>query len=271
MRIWENYVERKVEETDEVEEVNPITYEARVQYIESANEFYLSKGGDNLAKVESGMEPFTAKYGDKPSEASGDDVVTPARSDIVAALYDGSWYRASIDIVVASEEDATDSSQLYEISFIDYGNKARVDKDSLRPLSADLQAIPPQSFACKLAFVKAPGIDKDWGEHAGQYLAELIWAKTLTVQDVEKEDSTSVIIHVDSGKSVNEKMIAEGLARFKKPYVPRSARRGKAKQTPFSEVTKQLQAAHAKAASARKNMFSYGDFDSDDDPKGDLF
>lgn len=44
-------------------------------------------------------------------------------------------------------------------------------------------------------------------------------------------------------------------------------------KTPFDDVAKKIQAAHAAAAKAKSatGMFAYGDFDSDDDPKREIF
>merc|ERR1719201_1425139 len=273
LRIWENYVERVYVDREE-EQVSVKSYSARMTYISSAKEFYISASeeSDALAK---GLAALAEKYGDKPEAPTGDDVVVPASKLLVAAQYDGVWYRAKIDKVVRPDEDASDAKQatLCEISFIDFGNKDCVEPSALRPLPDALKSAKPLAVPCTLALVKVPGLDKQFGDASAQYLAELTWDKSLRVQDVSQEDGVkSVIIQAaDGDATVNELLCAKGLARYKKPFVPRYGR--KPKKNPFDGVAKRIQAAHAAAAKAKSatGMFAYGDFDSDDDPKRDAF
>jgi len=271
LRIWENYVERVYVDREE-EQVSVKSYSARMTYIASAKEFYISASeeSDALAK---GLAALSEKYGDKPEAPTGDDVVVPASKLLVAAQYDGVWYRAKIDKVVRPDEEVGKTTTLCEITFVDYGNKDCVEPSSLRPLPDDLAAIRATAVECNLGLVKTPGLDKQFGDASAQYLAELTWDKALTVQDVAQEDGVkSVIIQAaDGDATVNELLCAKGLARYKKPFVPRYGR--KPKKNPFDGVAKRIQAAHAAAAKAKSatGMFAYGDFDSDDDPKRDAF
>merc|ERR1712224_824702 len=177
-------------------------------YIDSAQEFYIAANGPTTQKIEDGLKALSEKYGEKPEEPAGDDVVEPKSKLLVAAQYDGVWYRAKIDKVVRPD-DASDSKQttLCEITFIDFGNKDAVEPSALRPLPDDLQATKPQAVQCTLALVKVPGLDKQFGDSSAQYLAELTWDKKLTVQDVSVEDGVkSVVITVnpESGEAASD-------------------------------------------------------------------
>ena len=282
LRIWENYVEQvKVEKEDTQATVK--SYTAKMTYIDSAQEFYIAATGPESTKIDDGMKALSEKYGDKPEAPTGEDVVTPASKMLVAAQYDGVWYRAKIDKVVRPDESDAGAKQntLCEITFIDFGNKDCVEPQALRPLPDELKGSSSSAVQCNLALVKVPGLEKQFGDASAQYLAELTWDKVLNVQDVSAEDGVkSVVITVnpESGEptvdtaTVNELICAEGLGRFKKPFVPRFGR-GKPRKTPFDDVAKRIQAAHAAAAKAKSStgMFAYGDFDSDDDPKRELF
>jgi len=285
LRVWENYVEQvKVDKQDK--EVTVKSYTARMTFVNSAQDFCVAVTGPESKKIDAGLAALSELYGDKPEAPTGDDVVEPASKMLVAAQYDGVWYRAKIDKVVrpeASDDADSDAKQstLCEITFIDFGNKDCVEPVSLRPLPDDLKSSSALAVQCNLALVKVPGLAKQFGDAAAQYLAELTWDKVLTVQDVSAEDGVkSVIITVnpESGEptadtpSTNELMCAEGLGRYKKPFVPKYGR-GKPKKNAFGDVAKRIQAAHAAAAKAKSatGMFAYGDFDSDDDPKRDAF
>merc|ERR1712037_384611 len=262
------------------EQVSVKSYSARMTFINSGKEFYLSAAEESDALVK-GLAALSEKYGDKPEAPTGDDVVVPASKLLVAAQFDGVWYRAKIDKVVRPDEEVGKTTTLCEITFVDYGNKDVVEPSALRPLPDALKAIAPLASQCKLALVKVPGLEKQFGDAAAQYFAALTWDKTLSVQDASVEDGVkSVVITVnpDDGEAgpdaatVNELLCREGLARFKKPFTPRYGR-GRPKASPFADVTKRIQAAHAAAAKAKSatGMFAYGDFDSDDDPKRDAF
>merc|ERR1712051_520031 len=274
LRIWENYVERVREDPTETE-TKVESYNARIAYIESGQEFYLTRRNDLIQTIESQL----AAYADKPT---GDDALVPAAKMLVAAEYDGAWYRARIDKVVRPDEEGGKTSTLCEISFVDYGNKDCVEPSSLRPLTDDLQKPPPQAVQCNLAFVKVPGLEKQFGDAAAQYLAELTWDQKLSIQDVSVDEGVkSVIITANSegsgaaadASTVNALMCRKGLSRFKPPFVPRYQSRGKKRTNPFEAVLKSIKAAHAAAAKEKSatGMFAYGDFDSDDDPKRDAF
>ena len=283
LRTWENYVEQVKVERDDAD-VTVKSYTAKMTFIDSAQEFYLATTGAESKKIEAGLAALAEKYGDKPEAPTGDDVVEPASKLLVAAQYDGVWYRAKIDKVVRPDEtDASGAKQstLCEITFIDFGNKDCVEPAALRPLPDDLKSSSPLAFQCNLALVKVPGLEKQFGDASAQYLAELTWDQVLSVQDVSAEDgvkSVIITVHPESGEptadtpTTNELICAEGLGRYKKPFVPKYGR-GKPRKTPFDGVAKRIQAAHAAAAKAKSptGMFAYGDFDSDDDPKRELF
>lgn len=83
---------------------------------------------------------------------------------------DGQWYRAVVEKVYASDPVAPQ----YDVYFVDYGNRDRVTKAGMRPVPADLAAVPPQAHPARLAWVRAPGLEADYGIEAAQRLSELV-------------------------------------------------------------------------------------------------
>lgn len=68
---------------------------------------------------------------------------------------DGQLYRAYVERVNMTEPQ-------YDIFFIDYGNKEKVNSKAVRPISAALAAVPPQAHLCTLAYIKVCALSKDW-------------------------------------------------------------------------------------------------------------
>merc|ERR1712224_495948 len=126
-------------------------------YIDSAQEFYIAANGPTTQKIEDGLKALSEKYGEKPEAPTGDDVVEPASKLLVAAQYDGVWYRAKIDKVVRPDASGAKQNTLCEITFVDFGNKDCVEPVALRPLPDDLKSVPAAAVQCNLALVKVPG------------------------------------------------------------------------------------------------------------------
>ena len=43
---------------------------------------------------------------------------------------------------------------IYQVQFVDFGNRERVEATSVRPIDPALQAVPAQAFQANLAYVK---------------------------------------------------------------------------------------------------------------------
>lgn len=83
---------------------------------------------------------------------------------------DGQWYRAVVD----KAHGADPTTPEYDITFMDFGNGARVKSGSIRPMDAALAAVAPQAHKATLAYVKAPSLEAEWGVDAAQMLVDLV-------------------------------------------------------------------------------------------------
>ena len=64
---------------------------------------------------------------------------------------DGHWYRARVE-----QADTSDPiCPVYDVHFVDYGNRERVKATAVQPIDAALSAVPPQAQEASLAFLKA--------------------------------------------------------------------------------------------------------------------
>lgn len=72
--------------------------------------------------------------------------------------------------------------------FIDFGNKDVVPASSVRPCPPDLAAVAPQAQRASLAFIKAPGLDQEYGVEAAQLLSELVGGGRRLTAFIEKKE-----------------------------------------------------------------------------------
>jgi len=63
---------------------------------------------------------------------------------------DDCWYRARVEAVDSGDPVAP----RFSLFFIDFGNREAVPADRVRPIDAQLAAVPPQAQLCTLAYLK---------------------------------------------------------------------------------------------------------------------
>ena len=63
---------------------------------------------------------------------------------------DDCWYRARVEAVDSRDPVAP----RYSLFFVDYGNRETVPAARVRPMDAQLAAVPPQALLCSLAYLK---------------------------------------------------------------------------------------------------------------------
>ena len=110
---------------------------------------------------------------------------------------DGQWYRAVVEKVNVADP----TTPVYDVGFIDFGNKDRVKGASLRPCPPDLAAPAAQAQPASLAFVKAPALDADYGVEAAQLLSQLVGGGQRLTAYIEKRERIAAAAPAKGGKS----------------------------------------------------------------------
>ena len=217
---------------------------------------------------------------------------------------DNQWYRAQIEKVHAVDPTAPQ----YDVLFLDYGNRDRVKGAVVRPTPPELSAVPVQAFCASLAFIRAPGLDADYGVEAAQALSDAMgngqklkaviekrvridgsggavttttttgkgWGGAASSANTNSVTSTKLLLTVfpsgedgdDIDASVNCQLVAQGLAR--------AIEGGRGKPAPpttgeAGAVYAAVRAAQESARSGRHALWEFGDIDTSDDDEQDSF
>mmetsp|Transcript_16747 Transcript_16747/g.21996 ORF Transcript_16747/g.21996 Transcript_16747/m.21996 type:complete len:422 (+) Transcript_16747:1-1266(+) len=239
------------------------TTSIRLSEICSGNHFFYHVVGDDSTKVvEDSMKTFTANNG-----TDGAPIDAKVGKPVAALFDDGtgkSWYRAKI---VEKPE-----GQKVRVLFLDHGNVATVPLAThLRPLDVTLgpDRIPPVAKEAELALTLVRPISDDEGIDAARMLQSLAWGKNLTAKNFGEVEGKAQLALEDadatSSTSINEQLIAAGLARVVKPQAVKSfatkIRRGNA----VVELAAELNVAQEAAKKLRAGMWRYGDIGDEDE------
>jgi staphylococcal nuclease domain-containing protein 1 len=175
------------------------------------------------------------------------DAYTPKKGEIVAGKFsiDDNWYRAEVQKITGDD---------IQLIFVDYGNVETVKASAVRALPEDfsLTILPKQASHGRLALIRVPGLESDYGVDAAAFLKELVWDKELVATVQYKEDNVSYLSvgDPDTKVPINASLVMNGLAR-----VQRSRSR-----SAFYDLLVEEQ---EKAKKNRVNMWQYGDIDSE--------
>ncbi|KFM27295.1 Nuclease domain-containing protein 1 [Auxenochlorella protothecoides] len=269
LKVWEKY-EAPVTGAAEADEAGAggqgETLEVVVTEVQDATSFYFQNAAeprvtwiaDELAALDLGATP--------PQTA-----LLRAGDKCVARYEDGQWYRASVERVHAADPTAPE----YDVYFVDFGNRQRAKGAAVRPMDAALAAVAPQATPATLAFVKAPGLDDEYGVDAASMLAELVGSGAKLSAVVESRErvqaagkqwaaQAAVKLHLtlrsgaEGESSVNAKLVAAGLARLAAP-------KGRGSSSPALE---EVRAAQDQARRSRVGLWRYGDPGSDSEEEG---
>lgn len=177
---------------------------------------------------------------------------------------DGKWYRAIIQGKAAGGK--------LNLFYTDFGNGEAVSPADVRPMPVTLAAAPHQAFLCRLAGVKVPSFDDDYGPEAAQLLYEIAGSgQTLeaAVYDREADPEGGKGAHMlcvsladaESKKDVGLELVKEGLARMERRGRGGGLAPGTAEGVPE---------AQERAQKGRMGIWRYGDVGSDDEdaPRG---
>ncbi|KAJ8365184.1 hypothetical protein SKAU_G00140150 [Synaphobranchus kaupii] len=157
----------------------------------------------------------------------------PAPGSVCCSQFteDHQWYRATV-LGYSSETRVC-------VGYIDFGNSEEVDLSRLRPLNAELAALPMQAIPCVLADVK-PVLDR-WSDEAILLLKKSVCNKFVRVEIVGERQSAALVVltdeHSDPQTSVNELLLSSGHALSDDTAPPRAT--GQALTTTTPQTTSQ--------------------------------
>jgi len=234
----------------------------RLSEIRSGSHFFFHTVGDAAPKVmDESMKEFTSKNGTAGAPCD------PKVGKVVAALFDDgsgkSWYRAKI----VEKLSPTKVSVL----FLDHGNLASVPVAThLRPLdpALDIQRIPAVAKEAVLALITTRSLEKDEGVDAARMLQSMCWGKDLTAQLMAPDENGKLAVTISSSGSeetINEELIAAGLARVAKKPALSNLKYAMSDGSAATKLADTLQAAEDVARRSRQGMWRYGDVGDDDD------
>jgi staphylococcal nuclease domain-containing protein 1 len=270
--VWESYEEPE-EEEDAVEVASGVEEFVPVQVCEvtSGQTFFVHAATDTakLADIEARLAAMRVEVGTAAAP------VEPRRGAVVAALFDdGSeggvqWFRARVDGRVKLEGGGR--SDLFNVTYIDYGNKEELPVTRMRPLDKSLVSMPPMARECSLALVEACPLSHEHGREAAIYLSELTLGKNLVAKLHGRDDNNRLLVTLfDDGSSisVNQLLVEEGLAKVQRAKRSKAGR-GRRPAFRVSEEDKPAYEALLQAQQAAKrdrvNMWEYGDVEQDSD------
>ncbi|KAG9338342.1 hypothetical protein JZ751_025899 [Albula glossodonta] len=132
----------------------------------------------------------------------------PAPGSVCCSQFteDRQWYRATV-LGYSSETSVC-------VGYIDFGNSEEVDVSCLRPISAELAALPMQAIPCVLSGVK-PVLGK-WSDEAILLLKKLVCNKFVRVEIVGNQQGAALVVLTDERSdpqtNVSELLLATGHA-----------------------------------------------------------
>ncbi|CAN6991977.1 unnamed protein product [Brassica oleracea var. botrytis] len=269
LKIWENYVEGQEVSNGSttVETRQKETLKVAVTEVLGGGRFYVQSVGDQrISSIQNQLASLSVK--DAPIIGS----FNPKRGDIVLAQFslDNSWNRAMI--VSAPREAIQSPDEKLEVFYIDYGNQELVPYSAIRPVDPSVSSAPGLAQLCRLAYIKVPSLEEDFGPEAGEYLHTVTLGSGKEFKAVIEEKDTSggkvkgqgtgtelavTLIAADEEISVNAAMLQEGIAKMEK----RRRFEHKDKQA----VLDALEKFQEEARKARTGIWQYGDVESDDE------
>lgn len=268
LKIWENYVEGQevasgpTSDTKQKEVLKVVVTE-----VLGGGKFYVQTVGDQkMAAIQQQLASLSLL------DAPVIGAFNPAKGDIVLAQFsvDNSWNRAMI--VDGPKGGVVSPKDKFEVFYIDYGNQETIPYSHLRPLDHSVSSAPGMAQLCKLAFIKVPDLEDDFGQEAAEYLSECTLNASKEFRAMIEERDTSggkakgqgtgtvlvvTLVDVEAESSINAAMLQEGLARLE--------RRKRWDTRERKSAIDNLEEFQDKAKKERLKIWQYGDVQSDDE------
>lgn len=268
--------------------------------ISDGSTFFVQEERDKsrLAEVNARMAALLESVGTQSAP------VEAGRGKLVACLFaesgaDGKpvhkWFRARIEGKSKDAEGAprktAEGLDLWAVQYVDFGNRADVTVQSMRPLpDASLAALPAIAKECGMALLRVPAVSSEEGEAAAVLLGDMTFGRRVLMrvhsrdpvsnkamvslyEPITAEDGSSIT----AGACVNEALVTDGLARISGREAKRVGRRtgapgasaaAAAGASADAELLARLRSATETAKKARAGIFAYGDAgDSEDEEK----
>jgi staphylococcal nuclease domain-containing protein 1 len=228
----------------------------RISEIRSGSHFFFRVVGDASAKVmDESMQIFTQNNGKRGAPC---DVKV---GKVVAALFDGSWYRAKI---LERRPNGT-----VMVLYVDHGNIGVVPAAThLRPLDMSLGIDRVQAVAkeAQLALTITQSLADDDGVEAARTLQSMAWGKDLSARlHCEYDGKWVVTLMNGSDTSINEALVSAGLARCAKQSIVSDIETRMVNSNVLVSLAAELSLAQDAARKTRSGMWRYGDVGDDDE------
>ena len=194
-------------------------------------------------------------------QSSGDQRFANKETCLCKYAGDNQLYRARV-------ERYDDKTKTYDVFYLDFGNRDRVAAKDMAPIgNLGIKSSSPLAFACKLAWIKPPTLEEDYGYEAAEFLQTMIGGGQVLVCQVEerasevvqgkKAETVAKVILSDpaTNEMVQMEMVKNGLARVER--VP--------KFKEISDLVKTLREEEEVAKKDHLNIWQYGDIGSDDE------
>jgi len=260
--IWQNYsAEEEAEKADlaaskaHADATRVETIKLRATNIVNGNLFYGQRADDTTSSLLEQVGRLSISSDGPSGNYSAGEIVMCKFSG------DGQLYRAKV-------ESFDIPSKQYQVFYMDFGNREKVSASSISPIPLSVKSAAPLAVACRLAFVKSPSLEEDYGVESAEMLHSLIGSGQILAGRVEERTSDIVqgkkpeqILHValvdpQTNQNISLEMVRNGLARLDR-RVAAKQRNGDALET-LKEEEEQARKNHV-------NMWQYGDIGSDDE------
>ncbi|KAH0931223.1 hypothetical protein HID58_008340, partial [Brassica napus] len=254
LKVWENYVEGQEVSNGSttVETRQKETLKVAVTEVLGGGRFYVQTVGDQrVASIQNQLASLSLK--DAPIIGS----FNPKRGDIIVSAP-----RAAVE----------SPDEKFEVFYIDYGNQEIVPYSAIRPVDPSVSSAPGLAQLCRLAYIKVPSLEEDFGPEAGEYLHTITLGSGKEFKAVIEERDASggkvkgqgtgtelvvTLIAVDDEVSVNAAMLQGGIARMEK--------RRRFEHKDKKAALDALEKFQEEARKSRTGIWQYGDVESDDE------